>query len=86
MEGLVSGLKTAGAGLAAGIATLVVSPAVGAKKGGVGGENHTRNEWERCENHTRNEWERCESTLKTSGKMLKLHSKRVGRCENYTRN
>ncbi len=39
---------------------------------------HLRSAWRNLKNHTRNEWGRYETTLKTSEKNMKLHSKRVG--------
>ncbi len=41
---------------------------------------------QQVENNTRNEWRRCKTTLETSWKDVKLHSKRVGKMGHYTRN
>ncbi len=36
--------------------------------------------------YTLKEWRRCKTTLETSGEDVKLHSKRVEKMPNYTRN
>ncbi len=41
---------------------------------------------EQVKNYTRNEWRRCKTTLETSGEDAKLHSKRVEKMQNDTRN
>ncbi len=40
----------------------------------------------RSKNYTQNEWRRSKTTLETSGEDPKLHSKRVEKIQNYTRN
>jgi hypothetical protein len=41
---------------------------------------------EKIKNYTRNEWKRSKTTLETSGKDQKLHSKRVEKIKKYTPN
>jgi hypothetical protein len=38
------------------------------------------------QNYTLNGWRRCKTTLETGGEVVKLHSKRVEKMQNYTQN